>query len=160
MLPAAMQKVRVGTKGPVPFFAVQHKRKPAVTQDGQRPANRGAAHAKQLCDPADCRKRAAGVARLLEQAQANAERSGSQLPAEHLPGYQRVISGHRNGTNIGRAGIAGAAGLLTVLIIAAAGNVAGGFQLLHRLADGGDAARGHFGKIRQCVALNTIAVVG
>ena len=66
----------------VPLFAMQYKRQSLITKERQRPADRGIAHAKQLGDAPNCRKRTAGIARLLEQAQANAERSGSQNPAQ------------------------------------------------------------------------------
>lgn len=129
-----------------------------LTDRTQCSAHSGAAHCQKLCDAADGRERLVVVAGLLEQAQADAERTMRQLPLKYLTRDQGVVLRHRQQAGVGSLSIAHTPDLLLVLVASAEINAAGALQLLCCFADGGNGAVGQRGQSIQTDGALTKAV--
>jgi len=138
--------IGVAVKCAVAVFAAQDNNAMELTDCTQCSAHSGAAHCQKLCDAADRRKRLVIVAGLLEQAQADAERTMRQLPLKYLTRDQGVVLRHRQQAGVGSLSIAHTPDLLLVLVAAAEINAAGALQLLCCFANGRNGAVGQRGQ--------------
>jgi len=81
-----LEIIRVGAKDASASLAAQYQNCAQLAHCPQRPANGGTAHPQEPANPADGGKCAICVARLLEQAQAYAESTVAEAPAEDFTG--------------------------------------------------------------------------